>query len=272
MRAVLDHAVIDVRDALDDAAAACERLGFQLTPPSENTLGSINRLCVFGNTYLELLGIGPRAEGVQRERMANPVGANGLVFRSDDAAETAGALRERNVRTGDVRAFSRPVDVDGASLEARFETVHVQLADLAPLRAYFCRHWTPELIWRRGWSDHPNGALDIVGITIVARDPKMLGAWFARAFDGVEERSDHWLVDAEHGWIDIRSADAFEDNFGLNLVPDTRTASIHALTVATTDVAAAKDVIGESGLATAAAGSRLIVLPQPAINVAIEFV
>jgi hypothetical protein len=254
MRAVLDHAVIDARDAIDDAASACERLGFYVTPPSENTLGSINRLCVFGNTYLELLAIGPRAAGAQRDRMANPIGGNGLVFRSDDAAATAAELAQRKIAAGDVRAFSRPVEVDGAAAQARFETVHVDLPGAAPLRSYFCRHFTPELIWRPEWREHPNGALDIVGVTIVAERPAALGSWFAQAFEGVEERSDHWLVDAEHGWIDIRGADAFEDAFGYRPVPDGRRAAIHALTVATI------------------AGDRSIVAPQPGINVAIAFV
>jgi hypothetical protein len=253
MRAVLDHAVIDVRDALDDAAAACERLGFYVTPPSENTLGSINRLCVFGNTYLELLAIGPRAAGSQRDRLANVVGGNGLVFRSDDAAATFADLRKRNIAAGDVRAFSREVDVDGATAQARFETVHVELPGAAPLRSYFCRHFTPELVWRPEWSVHPNGALDIVGVTIVAHDPAAIGTWLAQTFEGVEERSDHWLLDAEHGWIDIRSADSFEDVFGYRPASDGRHAAIHALTIATVD------------------SNRSIVLPLPAINIAIEF-
>ena len=254
MRAVLDHAVIDVRDALDDAVSACERLGFFVTPPSENTFGSINRLCVFGNTYLELLAIGPRAVGAQRDRMANPIGGNGLVFRSDDAAATAADLAKRKIGAGDVRAFARPVEIAGAAAQARFETVHVELPGAAPLRSYFCRHFTPELIWRPEWSEHPNGALDIVGITIVAQNPAELGSWFAQAFEGVEQRSDHWLIDAEHAWIDIRSADSFEDAFGYRPAPDGRNAAIHALTIATADA------------------KRTTVVPQPGINVAIEFV
>jgi hypothetical protein len=212
MRAVLDHVVIDVRDRLDDAAAAFERLGFQVTPPSENSIGSINRLCVFRNTYLELLAVGPRAQGEQRNRMSNPIGGNGLVFRSHDSAATVAALRERGIASGEVRAFSRPVDVEGATVQARFETIHVQLPDAQPLRTYFCRHYTPELIWRAAWMNHPNGALDIARVTIAAQQPKPISAWLTQAFDGFP------------GWIEI----ATDAN-------DARSAAIGALTIAVSE-------------------------------------
>jgi hypothetical protein len=195
MRAVLDHVVIDVQDRLGDAAAAFEQLGFQVTPPSENSLGSINRLCVFRTTYLELLAVGPRAQGEQRNRMSNPIGGNGLVFRSEDSTATVAELRERGIASGEVRAFSRPVDVEDAVEQARFETVHVQLPDALPLRSYFCRHLTPELVWRAAWMKHPNGALDIAGVTIAAHHPDTIGAWLRQAFDAIPQ------------WIDI-STDA----------------------------------------------------------------
>jgi Glyoxalase-like domain len=187
MRAVLDHVVVDVRDRLEETAAACERLGFRVTPPSENTFGSINRLCVFANTYLELLSVGPRASAAQRDRLANPAGANGLVFRTDDTEAMAAELRRRGIAAGDVRAFSRPVEIHGAVAQARFETVHADLAGFAPLRSYFCRHFTPELIWRADCMNHPNGALDISRITLAAHDVGGMCAWFRRAFDEVPE-------------------------------------------------------------------------------------
>jgi hypothetical protein len=249
MRAVLDHAVIDVRDALDAAAVSLERLGFQVTPPSENSLGSINRLCVFGSTYLEALAVGPRAAGEQRNRMTGPIGGNGLVFHTEDAEATAAALRERGIATGEVRAFSRSVHVDGASADARFETVHAQIPDAAPLRTYFCRHLTPELVWRSGWKSHPNGALDIVAVTVAARHPKAFGAWLSQAFDGVP------------GWIGVHAEKSGE-----------RAAAITTLTIATANRQAAERIVRANALPMADVPGRLIVLPQPAINVAVEFV
>jgi hypothetical protein len=70
----------------------------------------------------------------------------------------------------------------------------------------------------------------------------------------VEQRSDHWLLDAEHGWIDIRSPDSFDEKFGFRPAPDGRGAAICALTIAT------------------ATSERSIAPPLPGINVAIEFV
>src|SRR5438034_6585261 len=81
---VLDHLVIDVRDRMDEAAAAFAALGFRLTPRGHHTLGSMNHLAMFATDYLELLGFG--AGGGSRPELAPfPVGLNGLVFKTADA-------------------------------------------------------------------------------------------------------------------------------------------------------------------------------------------
>ena len=49
----LDHLVINTRFNLDSYRAFFSRLGFTVTPKSHHSLGSVNHLIVFQDTYLE---------------------------------------------------------------------------------------------------------------------------------------------------------------------------------------------------------------------------
>src|SRR5450756_770453 len=157
MPATLDHVVIDGRDRMDEAVRTFERLGFQLTPRGHHTLGSINNLAMFATNYIELLGFGDNA-GARPSLAGFPVGLNGLVFKTDDADETADHAQHAGVTTSPVQAFSRPVDLDGQQRDACFRVTHVSPEESGIGRVYFCQHQTPEMVWRPQWQVHPNGA------------------------------------------------------------------------------------------------------------------
>src|SRR5258708_8051382 len=80
LRRILDHAVINVMDRLDQAAAQYVRLGFQLTERGHHTLGSSNNLAIFGSNYLELLGYLPGRETMRADLWAHPAGLTALLF------------------------------------------------------------------------------------------------------------------------------------------------------------------------------------------------
>src|ERR1700704_5330562 len=94
-RPVLDHAVINVMDKLDEAAEQHARLGFQLTERGHHTLGSSNNLAIFRDNYLELLGYLPGRETMRADLWSHPAGLTGLVFKSPDANLVHTALKER---------------------------------------------------------------------------------------------------------------------------------------------------------------------------------
>src|SRR5882757_9155638 len=106
---VLDHAVINVMDKLDEAAAQYGRLGFQLTERGHHTLGSSNNLAIFGTTYLELLGYLPGRETMRADLWAHPAGLTGLVFKSVDADLAYSRLKQRGVPVMEPMSFARPV-------------------------------------------------------------------------------------------------------------------------------------------------------------------
>ena len=166
----LDHLVIDVRDRIGEAERLYSSLGFQLTERSRHTIGSMNRLIVFGEHYIELLGFDPDSPQIRADIAAFPVGLNGLVFGSDDADGLAQALKLRGVAIQEPATFSRHVHLREGVKEARFRVVRLAAGTTTFGRTYFCQHLTQELIWRHEWQQHPNGAIAISKVTIAVRD------------------------------------------------------------------------------------------------------
>lgn len=156
MAGVLDHIVINVRHKMDRAAELLTVLGFCLTPRGHHSLGSTNHLMMFGEDYLEILGVPEESVNVRPDLFTSPFGLNSIVFKTSDAHAAFRRFEALGMAGDPPRAFSRPVALDdGSQPEARFRTVTAR-ADAFPAgRLYFCEHITPELLWRPEWMSHP---------------------------------------------------------------------------------------------------------------------
>ena len=108
----------------------------------------MNHLAIFGTDYLELVAV-PRGDTGRPEIMEAPLGLNGLVFATQDAAAVFEALRRQEVDIEPPEQFSRPVEVDGGRHDAVFRTTRLPRADVPAGRLYFCEHLTRDLVWRR---------------------------------------------------------------------------------------------------------------------------
>lgn len=186
MSAALDHLVINARFDLDAAAGIFAGLGFTLTPRGHHSLGSINNLIMFDEGYLELIGLPVGGERLRQEILDSPLGIDGLVLASDDPRGTHAALVQAGFLVQPVQHFSRPVEIDGASQEARFGTVRLVPGQFAAGRVYFCHHQTPELVWRPEWLGHANGIQRIERLTVISEHPEQTRQAFERLgrFDG----------------------------------------------------------------------------------------
>lgn len=186
MSAALDHLVINARFDLDAAAGIFAGLGFTLTPRGHHSLGSINNLIMFDEGYLELIGLPVGGERLRQEILDSPLGIDGLVLASDDPRSTHAALVQAGFLVQPVQHFSRPVEIDGASQEARFGTVRLVPGQFAAGRVYFCHHQTPELVWRPEWLGHANGIHSIERLTVLSEQPEQTRQAFERLgrFDG----------------------------------------------------------------------------------------
>ena len=178
--ATLDHVVVNARDDLDGAAERYRRLGFALTPRGRHTLGTINHLAMFGTDYLELIAAPPGRDDLSP--LAWPVGLNAVVFGTEDAAATHGAMHAAGVAAREPLAFSRPVETASGPRDASFRTVNLPDGTVPGGRAYFCQHCTRDLVWRDEWRRHPNGVVGVGSIVVAARDPGGAGERFAAMF------------------------------------------------------------------------------------------
>lgn len=171
----IDHVVIYGGEQLDALADAYRRLGFTLTPRGHHTLGSSNHLAIFGDDYLELLGVQPENVARFGDGWNHPPGLGGLVFKTDDAQALWQRLSGQGVAlAGEAEAFSRPVRLDdGTVQDARFCVVRIALDQFPNGRVFFCEQRTPKLVWQPKWQRHANGVQGIAEVVYVAAQAEL---------------------------------------------------------------------------------------------------
>ena len=187
----IDHLVINVHRDLSLARGLFERLGFTLTPMGRHTMGSINHLMVFGDDYIEAIGL-PADGAVERSELLNgPVGMDGLVFKTPDAEQTHARLAAAGEPLLPVQSFSRPVQLGDRVTDARFKTVRFEANRFPAGRVYFCQHDTPELVWRKEWQSHACQAMGIAALLIVSTQPQVDARHYAAIAGGTTRRGAH---------------------------------------------------------------------------------
>jgi Glyoxalase-like domain len=185
----LDHVVIAVRD-LAAAAEGWTRLGFTVSPRGLHSphMGSGNHTVMFGEDYLELLGVvapQPHNEPMRRF-LEQREGLERCAFTTRDAAEGVAALRERGVAGVGPLRFGRPVPLPGGGeAEARFSVFQWPEAE-APggVRIFACQHHTRDAVWIPELQRHANGATAIRRVLIADPEPDAAAAHLARLLDG----------------------------------------------------------------------------------------
>ena len=265
----LDHVVVSVHDRMDEAAAAYRRLGFTLTPRGHHSLGSMNHLAIFGTDYLELIGVTPG--GGRQDLLGWPMGLNGLVWGSEDAVATHGALERAGMAPLEVQSFTRPVEVAEGVRDAAFRTVRLPWGTTAAGRLYFCEHRTRDLVWRDAWRAHGNGVVGVAGAVIVARDPGRLGGVFGQMFPG-SVRPIEGGVRLAVGLtrFDVVTRAVLEARFGAEaVVDDGREEAMAALVLRTMSLAVARGAL--AGVAMREVGGQIVVGPGETFGVTLAF-
>jgi hypothetical protein len=273
----LDHVVVNARDRIDDAADTFRRLGFTLTPRGYHTLGSINHLAMFGTDYLELIAAKP-GDDSRPEIMGAPIGLDGLVFGTEDAAAIHAALRRNEVASDPPQQFSRPVEIGQAGGERRdavFRTTRLPRTETPAGRFYFCQHLTREVVWRDEWRHHANGAVGVARAVIAAEDPNILGGLFARMFgaQAVRPADDGCSLILGLSRFDVVTPTALWEMFG-EAAPDSRGRRDYmaALTIRTLSLDAVETALEGGGIqGWDRIGASVLVPAREAFGVTIEF-
>ncbi|WDZ94139.1 VOC family protein [Herbaspirillum sp. WKF16] len=273
----IDHVVIHVEEQLDDAEEKYTRLGFTLTPRGHHSKGTSNHLAIFGDDYLELLGVEPRNSSV---RWGHPAGLAGLVFKTADADHTWRHLAERGVplEGSGPQGFHRPVVVDGENLgDARFRTLRIAADRIPNGRVFFCEHGTPELVWRKQWQEHANGAKGLAEFVYVAVDPNAAAAILQQAFGGATVTRHEHGVRFQAGptaiWHLTREGVARHYGVDVALVPQGFERAV-GLTLRVDSAQRTQGVLAANGIADSvldAQAGRVVVPPAHAHGVILAF-
>lgn len=272
----LDHVVINVRDRMDEAQGIFTRMGFTLTPRGYHTLGSINHLMMLGPDYLELIGV-PTTAGakVRADVAAAPFGLNGLVIRTEDSVSLHGELTALGVPVEPPIAFSRPVEINGVTRDAKFQTVRLQARPEYGGRVYFCHHYTKDLVWRPEWQHHANGAYAVERVVVAAADPEAAAAVYRTMLgDGVVSRANGVVtVRIVHARVEFLTPAAVAGRYGA-AAPDGggRDTYMASLGVRTASVRTAVDALARGSIEIAAREANRVIVPATAaMNATIEF-
>lgn len=248
-RPVLDHAVVNAREGLDQVANLWRRLGFMLMPRRYHTLGSYNHLAVIGADHLELLGVQP---GTTRTVVLDwPVALNVPAFKTYDAGATYDALHAARLPVLPPQAFSRSVELPEGSQDVTSRPVWIKPDATPEGRFFFCQHLTPTLVWKSAWWRHVNGALGILRVIIAAADPTGPAGLLRRmsGSDAAAPRDHGASMPARRAQVDILLPKALQAEFGsAALAADGRKAWIGALTRSMASLDSAESALATSGV------------------------
>lgn len=273
----LDHVGWFVAD-LDAAAATLNRLGFAVSPEnvhmnrasdgSQAPSGTVNRLATPAIGYLEFLGARGDTPLARQHaaQLARYEGLHLMAFSSADVPAEAARLAREGFRPLEPIDMRRDVATADGPREARFSVLRVPPGVMAEGRVQWCAHFTPDLVWRAGLTDHANGALALSG-----------ALWLVADLDEALDRYSRFLrkparrlavgvgdIALERGALVFATPDAAPA-----LLPGVAAPSLPygaGVGVSVRDLAATAAMLAASGVAFAQAGHRLILPPTEALG------
>lgn len=207
----LDHVANFVPD-LDRAAALYERIGFRLTPFTEQrnrtpeglvSAGMANRCAMLREGYLELLTAVGDTELAGQFHVATGryVGLHLIAFSLADPHAAHARLAEEGFRPKPPVTLTRPVEgPEGEAGEARFTVLRVPPEAMPEGRIQVLQHHTESLVWQDRHLAHDNGVVALKGVLLAVPDPQETAERFGRFLGRRPERRDsRWLLELERG-------------------------------------------------------------------------
>jgi catechol 2,3-dioxygenase-like lactoylglutathione lyase family enzyme len=280
----IDHLVLAVHD-LDAAGAFYERLGFRVGARNRHPWGTENRLVQFPGSFLELIGLGEAARipphlprsfsfgAFVRDWIArNGEGFAMLVLESEDAEADARSFEAQSLGAFDKNAFTRL----GRTPEGRTVTVAFSLAfaedRLAPECGFFvCQQHYPENFWNPAFQRHPNGALGLSGVVMVAENPSA-HAEFLTHFIGEHDlvsNSAGIAFETPRGSIEVLTSAAFHYRTGVRLADEP--ARLRACRFGIAQLGAMADRLRAASIPFSLHNGAVIVAPEDAFGTTLLF-
>jgi len=250
----IDHLLIGVRD-LEAAHGIWSKLGFTLTPRGRHIgWGTANYCAMFGQDYIELLGIvDPQQFTNNLDRfLESGEGLMGLALATADAAAAAKLLARQDIEIEGPRDLARTLELPDGTVEPAFRLVHLLGSAVPGLSAFICQHLTPELVWQAPWLQHPNGARRIASVTAVVADPAAGALAYGALFGEHRVAVGDGIVTIEVGRATVRfvSIDTLRGELpGSVALPDSPLPWLAVMRLAVADAAATAAYLQGAGVA-----------------------
>lgn len=271
----IDHVVVAVHD-LDAAGAFYQRLGFQVGARNRHPWGTENRLIQFGDSFIELITVGPDAQaiadhapgrfsfgGFVRDYLREREGLAMLVLDSDDAVADAALFSEQGLGSFEPFFFERKGRrPDGSETRVAFTLAFAVDAD-APMAGFFvCQQHFPENFWNPAFQRHDNGASAIASVGMTAASASTHQFFFSTFGGSAAQQDARGLLS-----IDLRGG-------RLTISPDPSGGvglQLHSMTIRVPDVKAQAEHLMQVGIPFTATGAGLCISPETAFGLAICF-
>ncbi|MEV5829259.1 VOC family protein [Spirillospora sp. NPDC052242] len=281
----LHHTGLLTRD-LDALERAYLSFGFTLSPRSRHLLNTApgeppvpgctaNRCALFGDAYIELLGIVDDAapDPWRTRAMADEyTGFRLLNLETGDAAAADRRLTGAGLRTSGVLDLERDVDTPDGTRTLRARAVHLDPRSTPEGHVGIAQHLTREYVHQPRYLDHPNGARALEAVLIVADDPVFddVTARYAGIVGAApRRRGPVTALDAGAARLEfVRASDAGEVLPG---EPVPAPSYLAAMTVRVADVAAARRIVEDGGTATRTAPDGFLVSARDAHGATLFF-
>ena len=273
----LDH-VAHFVPHVDSASSALEKLGFTLTPFSEQShraepggplvpAGAGNRCAMLKRGYLEFLtpaGATPVASQL-RAAIKRYVGVHLIAFGTASPEADHARLAKAGFSPLDSVALQREIGTWSGTETARFTVVRVPPGKMEEGRIQFCRHHTPELLWQERWLAHPNRAAALNGVILRVVDAQEAAQRYARYTGLLAQVSGSvWRVATARGYLVFTDRDVLHRRLGV--VPPSLP-WIAGYVLESEDIAATGDILRKAGVPVHVLGNhRLLVNLPPAVG------
>ncbi|GAA1553400.1 VOC family protein [Actinomadura kijaniata] len=260
----IHHAGILTSD-LDGLERAYLSFGLTLSPRSRHLLNerpdeppvpgcTANRCALFGDAYIELLGIvdATAPDPWHTRAMADEYeGFRLLNLETGDAEAADEALTGAGLRTSGVLDLERDVDTADGTRTMRARAVHIDPSSTPEGHIGVAQHLTRQYVHQPRYLDHPNGARALEAVLIVVDDPMFEDAVARYATilsTGPRRQGPLTVLDTAAARLEIvRSGDA---EGVLPGEPAPAPSRLAAMTIAVEDVAAARTIVEGGGTAT----------------------
>lgn len=271
---VLDH-VAHFVPHMDSASSALEKLGFTLTPFSEQSqrtepggplmpAGAGNRCVMLKQGYLEFLTpTGDTAvAGQLRAAIKRYAGPHLVAFGTRAPEADHARLAQGGFAPLEPVALQREIGTLSGTGTARFTVVRVPPGTMPEGRIQFCRHHTPELLWQPRWMEHSNGAAALNGVVLCVADPQETARRFAR-YTGLlaQVGGGAWRIATARGYLLFLDRETLHRRLG---VAPPSLPWIAGCVLTSQDIAATGNALRGSGIPVHVLGSHRLLVMLPA--------